>query len=196
MSVTPPQLVSITLNPLSVTLAIGQLANFTATASFSDGSTQDVTASAHWSVTNPLLANISNTLGTAGQLTGVATGATSVSASLNGVSGSANLTVNAAVLTSITVGPANLSLALGTSSGLTATGVFTDGSTQDLTATVGWTTSNPLILSVNSTGIVLPIALGSATVTASVGSITGSVSVAKFKSGFTQHSASDRNAFA
>jgi trimeric autotransporter adhesin len=177
MSVTPASIVSISLTPPSATLAIGQSQLFSATAAFSDGSTQDVTASAQWSVSNPLLATVSNTLGLNGQLTAVAAGATTVSASLNGVSGSANVIVTPAVLTSINVTPLSLNLALGLTSGLTATGVFSDGSTQNLTASATWSSSNPVVLSVNAGGVVLPIAVGNANVTATVGSISGSASV-------------------
>jgi trimeric autotransporter adhesin len=177
MTVTPAQVVSISLTPVSVTLAIGQSQGFSATAAFTDGSTQNVTTSVQWSVANPVLATISNTLGTAGQLTGVAAGSTTVSATLNGVSGSASVTVSPAILTSITVTPPSLSLALGLTSGLTATGVFSDGSTQNLTATVAWSSSNPAVVTVNASGIVLPIATGNVTVTATVGSISGTATV-------------------
>jgi trimeric autotransporter adhesin len=177
MSVTPAQVVSISLTPASVTLAIGQSQNFSATAAFTDGTTQDVTASVQWSVANPALASINNTLGTAGELTGLAAGSTTVSATLNGVSGSATVTVTAAVLTSIAITPSSLSLALGLTSDLTATGTFSDGSTQNLTASAIWSSSNPALLTVNASGIVLPIAAGNVTVSATVGSISGSASV-------------------
>jgi trimeric autotransporter adhesin len=177
LSVTPAQVVSISLTPASINLAIGQSQNFSATAAFTDGTTQDVTESAGWSVANPALAGVSNTLGLAGQLTGLAAGTTTVSAALNGVSGSASVTVNPAVLTTITVTPSSLSLALGLSSSLTATGVFSDGSTQNLTTSAAWSSSNPTVLTISASGAALPIAVGTVTVNATIGSVSGSASV-------------------
>ena len=176
VTVSPATIVSISLNPLSVTLAAGQSQVFTAIATLTDGSTLDVTTSVHWSVTNPLLATISNTLGTEGLLSSLTPGNSTVSASLGGVTGTANLFVNAASLVSITVGPSGLSLALGVPGTLTATGLFSDGSTQDITASVQWSSSNGQFLSVVG-GIVTPIGIGSANVTASMSGISGSVAV-------------------
>jgi trimeric autotransporter adhesin len=177
VTVTPATIVSISVNPLSVTIAAGQSQAFTATATLTDGTTLDVTASVHWSVANPLLANISNTLGTEGVLSALVPGSSTVSASLNGTTGSANLFVSAASLVSISVGPGGLSLALGVPAQLTAIGTYSDGSTQDISASVEWSSSNGQLLSVSATGLVTPIAIGTANVSASLSGQTGSVSV-------------------
>jgi hypothetical protein len=177
VTVTPATVVSITVNPVSVTIAAGQSQGFTATATLTDGSTLDVTASVHWSVANPLLANISNTLGTAGVLTSLTAGTTTVTATLGSVSGSADLFVNAASLVSITVGPSGLSLALGVTAPLTATGLFSDGSTQDITASVQWSSSSGQFVNVSALGVVTSIAVGSSTITATSNGISGNVSV-------------------
>jgi len=177
LTVTPATIVSISVNPLSVTIAAGQSQAFTATATLTDGTTLDVTASVHWSVANPLLANISNTLGTAGVLSALIPGSSTVSASLNGVAGTASLYVSAASLVSINVGPSGLSLALGVPAQLTAIGTYSDGSTQDISASVEWSSSNGQFLSVSATGLVTPLAIGTSTVSASLSGQLGSVSV-------------------
>ena len=129
VTVSPATVVSISVNPVSVTLAAGQSQAFTATATLTDGTTTDVTASVHWSIANPLLASISNTLGTTGLLNALLPGSSTVTATLGSVSGTGTLYVNAASLVGITVGPNGLSLALGITSQLTATGTYSDGST-------------------------------------------------------------------
>ncbi len=177
VTVTPATIVSISINPISVTIAAGQSQSFTATATLTDGTSLDVTASVHWSVANPLLANISNTLGTAGLLSALIPGTSTVSASLNGVTGTSTLYVSAASLVSIAVGPGGLSLALGVPAQLTAIGTFSDGSTQDITASVEWSTSNGQFLGVSATGLVTPLSIGTASVSASLSGQTGSVSV-------------------
>jgi trimeric autotransporter adhesin len=176
VSVTPATIVSISISPGSVTIAAGESQAFTATATLTDGSTLDVTTSVHWSVTNPLLATISNTLGTAGILSSLVAGSTTISASLDSITGTANLYVSAASLVSISVGPNGLSLALGVPATLTATGSFSDGSTQDITASAQWSSSNGQSASV-SLGVVTPLSIGSANITASLNGVNGSVGV-------------------
>ncbi len=176
VGVSPATIVSISINPLSISIAAGQSQAFTALATLSDGSTLDVTASVHWSVTNPLLANISNALGNPGLLTSLIPGSSTVSASLDGVTGTADLFVSAASLVSISVGPSGLALALGVPANLTAIGSYSDGSTQDITASVQWSSSNGQFVSV-AAGVVTPIAIGSATVSASMGGVSGNVGV-------------------
>ncbi len=177
VTVTPATVVSITVNPLFVTIAAGQSQAFTATATLTDGTASDVTTSVHWSVSDPTLATISNALGEAGSLAALIPGTGSVSASLGSVTGTANLYVNAASLVSISVGPTGLSLALGVPAQLTATGTFSDGSTQDITASVVWSSSNGQCLTVSAAGLVTPLSLGSATVTATLNGKSAGVSV-------------------
>lgn len=177
VTVTPATIVSIAITPGSVTIAAGQSQVFTATATLTDGSTLDVTTSVHWSVANPLLATISNALGTAGTLSSLTSGNSTVSASIGSVSGSATLFVSPATLVSITVGPTGLQLALGVPANLTAIGLFSDGSTQDITASVQWSSSNGQFLSVSAAGLVTPLSIGTSTVTASLNATSGSVSV-------------------
>jgi hypothetical protein len=101
---------------------------FTATGTYSDGSTQNLTSQATWSSSNTSVATIS----TAGLASAVAaTGSTTIQASLSGVNGSIVLTVTArgATLQSIAVTPKNPSIAKGTTEPFTATGAYSDGNT-------------------------------------------------------------------
>src|SRR5208282_172481 len=73
---------------------------------------------------------------------------------------------NTAQLVSIAVTPANLSIAPGNSQQFTATGFFAGGNTENLTASVLWTASAPGVATINASGLVSSVALGSATITA------------------------------
>lgn len=76
-----------TVSSLSVTgttPAIGATAQFKATATMGDGSTQDVTSQAAWSSSNTAVATVSST----GLVAGVAAGAATVAASYQSVSAS------------------------------------------------------------------------------------------------------------
>jgi hypothetical protein len=73
-------------------------------------------------------------------------GNTPITATLNGISGSTTVTVTAATLLSIIVTPANPSLPAGTTKfQMTATAVFSDGTTQDVTQQANWTSSDSTV---------------------------------------------------
>src|ERR1700680_3447685 len=84
-------------------------------------------------------------------------------------------------LTSITVSPANLTLHVGSTRQLIATGGYSDGSQQDITASVTWSSSAATVASINnaagSNGIATAVAAGSTTVTAASGTLSGSTTL-------------------
>lgn len=84
-------------------------------------------------------------------------------------------------LQSITVAPDNPTVTVGKTKQLTATGSYSDGSTQDLTAQVSWQSSDPAKATVSTTGLVSGLSYGSTTVKATLGSISGSTLVNVFQ---------------
>ena len=81
---------------------------------------------------------------------GIGTGTVTISAALGVTSAAANLTVTDATLESIAVTVSSPALAKGTSGAVTATGTFSDGSTQDITSQVTWSSSDPTVADVSS----------------------------------------------
>jgi Big-like domain-containing protein len=98
-TVTVTTLTSITVSPGSASFAVGTTQQFTAKATYVGGSTADVTATAAWSVANTAVTTIDGS----GLATPNASGATSVTASLNGVMGNAPFTVTIAPGTAVSV---------------------------------------------------------------------------------------------
>ena len=90
---------SISIAPGTATFAMGTTQQFSATATYNDKSTADVTSAANWTVANTAVATISS----AGLATGEASGTTSVTESLNGVSGNAGFTVTIAPGTGVSI---------------------------------------------------------------------------------------------
>ena len=84
-----PTLVSIAVTPSSPSIAVGATDQFTATGTYSDGSTKNITSSVTWASSNTAVATIS----AAGLSTGLTQGTTSISALLSSVSAQATLTV-------------------------------------------------------------------------------------------------------
>ena len=71
---------------------LGATSQMTATATLSNGTTQDVTAQATWQSANTAVATVSST----GLVTGVAAGSAAITATYQNVSGIDTLSVNAA----------------------------------------------------------------------------------------------------
>ena len=61
----------------------GATQQFSSTASFSDGTIQNVTTTATWSSSDPQVVTISNTAGTQGLATAVSVGAVTISAAIS-----------------------------------------------------------------------------------------------------------------
>ena len=76
-------------------------------------------------------------------------------------------------LTSIVVEPTTPLILVGNTQAFTATGLFNDGSSQNLTAIVTWTSSAPPVASIAATGVATGSADGTTTISASSGSISG-----------------------
>jgi uncharacterized protein YjdB len=181
VTVTTPTLVSISLAPATWSPNVGATQNFTATGTYSDKTTADVTLSATWASTNATAFAVSNAAGQKGQATALATGSGQIQATLAGVTASATVTVSASPLVSIAVTPNPLSLVLGLSSSLVATGTYQNGTTQILSTQVAWTAADPTVAIVSnaagSAGRVSSIAVGSTTVTATLSGISGHATV-------------------
>ena len=167
LNVLPAALVAIAVNASHASLPLGSTGQLTATGTFTDSSTKDITGSATWTSAAPGVVAVAND----GTVTAKSTGATAVSASSSGITGSMNLSVSAAALVSLQVSSMSVAVPVGDTLQLGAMGTFTDGSLQDLTASVKWTSSSPEVATVQSSGLVTGLATGSATVTASSGTV-------------------------
>lgn len=81
-------------------------------------------------------------------------------------------------LASITVTPANSSVAPGSTQQFTATGTYSDSSTQDITNAATWSSSTTTVATISnstgSNGLATAITAGTSTITAISGSVSGS----------------------
>ena len=172
---TNPPLTSITVTPASTSITVGATQQYVATGTYADGSTANITSTATWTSSSPATASIT----TAGLATGVAAGTTAISAQSGGLSGSTALTVTAssATLTSLVVTPTSSQIITGLSQQFAATGTYSDGTTRDLSASATWSTSDAQVATVNTSGQVTGASAGSATITATSGSLHSQATV-------------------
>ena len=172
--VTSSPLVSLKItDPNKGSIAAQTLEQLTATGTFADGTTQNVTGAVKWTSSSPSVATVSNGSTLRGVLTAITPGSTTVTALLNGIVGSANITVTNATITSIDVTAQSSSIALGTTDQFTATANFTDGSTQDITRFAKWSSSDANVAIISPAGEAFTAGTGTTTISASMNGVTG-----------------------
>ena len=168
---------SIVITPAVATVPEGIAVPLGATGKFADGSTQNLTNNVTWTCTPSSIATVSNDLGSAGTVTGVASGTATVTAVFGGVVGTSTVNTTGATLTSITVTPSSPGISVGGTLQFTATGQFNDGSSINLTRQAAWDSSDISIAVINSSGIATSVAAGSTTITATQNGVSGSASL-------------------
>jgi len=181
LTVTPATLVSIGVTPPATTIANGTALQFTATGTYTDNSTQNITTSVTWTSSAAAVASISNAAGFNGLATSAGVGASTITAISVGVSGTATLTVVSTTLLSMAITPANPSIADDGSQQFEAVATFADSSTQDVTAFATWTSATPAVATVSNApgfnGLTSALTAGSTTITATLGSASGATTL-------------------
>jgi trimeric autotransporter adhesin len=149
--------------PPAISFANQTMFGLVAIGTFSDGSRQDLTDAVHWGSANPEVATASNDPGIPGITTGVGRngvlsggiqgGTALITATAGGISGSTTVSVSNATPQSISIMPANGIVALGTPQQYAVVGTYSDGSTQDVTASAEWGSLNPDVAIVTPGGL-------------------------------------------
>jgi hypothetical protein len=128
-------LVSIKVTPATASIPVSGTQQYTATGTYNDGSSKDVTASSTWTAVNlPLGGAAVATILPSGVATGKVVGQSTITATLGGKSNSATLTVSSATVVSIMVTPATASIPVTGTQQYTALAILSDGTTNDVTA--------------------------------------------------------------
>jgi uncharacterized protein YjdB len=174
-AVTPKSLV---VTPATPSILVNTTQPFVATLVYSDNTTAVVTGSADWTSSDPTIATVTTTGGrggAAGTATSYATGTTTITATYSGLSGTAVLTVTDPPLSYVQVTTTTPNIPVQGVAQFTATAVFTDNSTRNVTGQSVWTSSSTAIAVVgNNTGRATGMAAGPSTITATYGGMSGS----------------------
>lgn len=144
-----PNLTTITVGPSTPSVQQGGTVTLTATGTYDDGSTKNITGSATWSSSDVTLATVSSS----GVVTGVASGKATITATSGTVSGSTSVTVTLANLVSITATPSSTSISSGATQQFTAMGTVQGGGQIDITDSVTWHSSNEDAATIDATGL-------------------------------------------
>jgi uncharacterized protein YjdB len=147
----------------AVNFQVGGTEQITLTAVFSDGrEDEDITNKAEWLSSSAETATVNN-----GYITGIATGAASITATYG--TRSATVKVSVGVIDSLTAEETNVVMKKGDSQQLTVTAKYTDGTTKEVTTEAEWSSSNAKAVTVED-GKLTAIGSGDSQVTATVDS--------------------------
>lgn len=176
-TVTAATLATVQVTPIQPSVSVGTPLQFTATAIFSDNTSQQVTGQATWTSSAATVASVSTGAGGRGITQTLSAGTATITATYNGVSGSTVLTVTPARLLTIQLTPFAPTIPVGFTTRLAATGIYSDNTTQDLTGLATWTSNAPTVASVStaagSRGVLSPLSGGRATITATFEGVSG-----------------------
>ncbi|WP_305422292.1 Ig-like domain-containing protein [Photobacterium leiognathi] len=171
LAITGSTINTINVTPSPVTIVKDESIQLVATANYIDGTSAVITNDVSW------LSNDRNTADVtpSGLLNGINTGATTLTASLDGITSN---TVDATVITVITnilIEPSTISVVKGLNQQLTATAVFNDGTQSPITNSVTWVSNNTNNASFSEMGLLNGLEEGTATLTAQMDNISTTV---------------------
>lgn len=168
-------LVSIAVAPSSATIDVNETQQFTATGTYADGTTANITNQVTWASSVTSVASISST----GLAAGESAGTTMITASADGItSNSATLTVEDPIV-SIAVTPTTATIVARATQQFTATATLASGETLNVTSTATWTSSSEATATINSSGLATGVNAGSTNISATQdGVMSNSVAMA------------------
>ena len=172
VTVTFVPVASVTVNPASASVQVGQTVQLSATPRDANGNAlpgRTVT----WASTNTTVATVNGQ----GLVTAKVVGSATITATSEGQSGSAAITVTAAPVATVTVSPAAAAVQPGQTVQLTATTKDANGNI--LTGrTVTWASNSNPAATVSSSGLVTGVATGTALITATSEGQSGGAAIA------------------
>src|SRR5262249_29999527 len=144
-----------------------------ATGFFTDGTHADLTSLVQWSSDAPAVMSVSNASGNWGRLGALVPGQARLLASYQKLGGDAGVTVTSATLAALSISPLHPRGSAGTVLQLEATGLFSDGTVQSMTRSVGWSVDSPSVgyFGPGTPGSLTLLSPGTGTVQAVVGSV-------------------------
>ncbi|AEH16452.1 protein of unknown function DUF823 (plasmid) [Shewanella baltica OS117] len=172
VTVTDAVITAIQVTPLPVVVPKGEYQALQAIATYSDGSSANVTSVVTWTSADTAVAVVTPD----GFLSGVEVGSTTVTATKDGITSNVvAVTVTDAVITAIQVTPATVNVAKGQTAQLVATATYSDTTSSDVTSSVAWTVGATATATVSPAGLLSGVEVGSTTVTATKDGITSNV---------------------
>lgn len=161
----------------AISAGVGAKGALRAWALYSDHAVRDVTEAAGWGSDAPGVVTVSSAPGSKGLVECVGPGAAHVSAAFAGLSAQATFAVTPRNVQWLVLSYPPSPLPVGVTHRLTATAVYDDWTSEDVTALATWASVGPAA-QVDASGVVSTLGAGSTVVTATYGGVSGSSLVA------------------
>lgn len=161
---------SLRLNSNQVALPDGEEYQFAAQGVFSDGHRYDLSRLVDWQSSEPSVLSVSQQ----GQALARQLGTARLSCWLDRLSAQATVAVTAPRLESLRVTPERPALPTLTTQAFEAEGLFSDGSSQNLSSRVEWSCSQPEVAAMDPTGVVATQGVGTTLIVARLGEASAS----------------------
>jgi hypothetical protein len=163
------------ISPINPSVHKGLTTQLTVVGTFSDNTTQDLTFDANWSPTAGTNAKVSNDPASKGLATALVEGPETITASFGTANASTSLVVTAPLLLSITVTPANSSIAGSSKTvNFTAKGTYSDGTSDTTGITATWKSSAIGVATIDTNnGVATTVAVGKTTISATLSNADG-----------------------
>jgi hypothetical protein len=152
ITVQAPKQVGLYITPATASVRVAGTQQFTAMATWDDGTSTDVTGATSWTTSDGKVATITSAGGGrggggggGGLATGVAAGSVTINASSAGFTDTATLIVTAPVFNMIVVTPANPTIRVNLTQNFVATAVYDDGTSTTVTASASWNSSDETV---------------------------------------------------
>lgn len=158
---------AVSVTPSAASLAVGSSQQLSASAS-----TQNCSAAEKSNISWSSSASGVATVNATGAVSAVAPGSATISATLGATSGSSAITVSPAPVAAISITPAATSVTVGQSTTLSAVATDAQGGTLS-GRSFTWTSLTPSIATVSSSGVVVGVTVGTATISAVAEGRTG-----------------------
>lgn len=177
VTVSPQVATTVVVSPASFAIEVDETIQLTAKVLDQGGGTMSVPVT--WSTTDASVATVDDN----GVVRGVAEGDVQITAQAGGAQGGSGGQVGPKTPqpARIDVTPASLGLTIGATGALTAVAYDADENVLDVAVT--WSSSSVAVATVDASGLVTAVALGTATISAKVKNVTGTASVTVTQSG-------------
>jgi hypothetical protein len=179
IEVTTATLKSVAISPLLPTIANGMTQKFTLTGTFSDGTTQDVSALAAWSIKSTVGTGVA-TIDSSGLVTSEGAGKATITGRYDKHQASTSLTITAATITSLAISPAAPTVLRGGSVHFAATATLSDKTQKDVTSMATWSVQDVVgtaVASIDEFGTATGLAAGQAAISADYSGLSSSTTL-------------------
>ncbi|MGI2132626.1 Ig-like domain-containing protein [Shewanella baltica] len=179
LDISAPVVTRLVIMPNTAELPVGASVDYEAIAYDSTGKKYLVSNAADWRMVDQAIAHVDNTATNGGFVTSLAVGTSQIEINFAGLTQTAVVVVTPAIMSSLTISPADTTIIDGKNQAYTATAHFTNSTSLDVTNESSWQITNPDVatLSTNVSSLVISKAPGVTNIQATYLGITAQTSL-------------------